>query len=378
MEHRRVLAQPPGDGRRATTLGPVQVGFLLEQLLAPVPGGTGRYSRDLAAAVAATAPPDSAVTGWTAWHRDPTDARVPGLAGPHRLPLPRRVLAELWRRGRGPAPRAALVHAPTLLLPPRRRGTRLAVTIHDAVPWTHPETLTPRGVAWHRAMGERAAVDADVVLVPTVAVAAELSRHLALRRVEVVGEGVGPEVGVVPEDADVRAARLGLPTEYALVVGTLEPRKGLDVAVAATAARSWPDLPLLAVGPTGWGEVRLPAADPQRLRLLGRLSDADLAVAYARAAAVLVPSRSEGFGLPVLEAMTHGVPVVVSDAPALVEVAGGAAVVVPVGDADALAAGVVEARRRRAELGVAGPRRAAQYTWRDAAERCWDIYRSVL
>ncbi len=356
----------------------MRVGFLLEQLLSPVPGGTGRYSRELAAALAATAPADSGVTAWTAWHRDVAAARVPGLFGPRRLPLPRRGLAELWRSGRGPAPRAELVHAPTLLLPPRRRGRRLVATIHDAVPWTHPETLTRRGVAWHRAMGERAAADADVVLVPTAAVADELARHVHLRRVEVVGEGVGPDVGAVPPDAEDRAARLRLPEEYALVVGTLEPRKGLDVALAATAGAGWPGLPLVVVGPSGWGEIRLPADDPDRVRLLGRVSDADLAVAYARAAVVLVPSRSEGFGLPVLEAMTHGVPVVTSDAPALVEVAGGAAVATPVGDANALAEGVVEALRRRDQLAAAGRRRAREFSWTTAAERCWQIYRSVL
>jgi glycosyltransferase involved in cell wall biosynthesis len=363
-----------------------ELAVVVEQLLAPVPGGTGRYSRELTAALAASIPAGttsgSAVTGWCAWHRETDAARIPGVRGPRRLPVPRRALAELWRRGLGPAPSAAVVHAPTLLLPPRRRGTALVATIHDAVPWTHPETLTPRGVGWHRDMGARAAAEADVVLVPTQAVADELTRHLTLRRIEVVGEGVAAVLAALPADADARAERLALPSSYALVVGTLEPRKGLDVAVAAAADPAWPDgLPLLVVGPDGWGELNLPAAfrhgDDDRLRRMGRLSDDDLAVAYARASVVLVPSRAEGFGLPVLEAMTCGVPVVISDAAALQEVAGGAALVSPVGDPSALAAAVVDALGASDDLARAGRLRAAEFSWSGAAARCWEIYASL-
>jgi hypothetical protein len=85
-----------------------RLAVLLEQCLAPVPGGTGRYSRELAAALAATAPTGAAVTGWTAFHRDTAAARVPGVAGPRRLPLPRRALVAAWQQQAGPAPREDL------------------------------------------------------------------------------------------------------------------------------------------------------------------------------------------------------------------------------------------------------------------------------
>jgi glycosyltransferase involved in cell wall biosynthesis len=365
----------------------VRVGILLEQLLAPVPGGTGRYSAELAAALAATAPEGSSVTGWTAWHRDSSAARLPGVAGPRRLPAPRRVLAEAWRRGAGPRPRGAdVVHAPTLLLPPTS-GDRLVVTIHDTVPWTHPETMTPRGVGWHRAMAERAAARAAAVVVPTAAVAEGLSRHLDIRgRVVVGGAGVSACLAV-PADADRRAAALDLPASpYLVSLATLEPRKGLDVLLRALAAPGAPDVPLVVVGQPGWGGVDLPTEAARaglpghRVRVLGRVPDQDVATVLSRALALVAPSRAEGFGLPVLEAMAAGVPVVSSDDPALSEVGGGATVTTPVGDPAALAdalgrvAGDGDLRGR---LRAAGLRRAADFSWEAAARRMWELYGSL-
>src|SRR5438552_4016831 len=169
----------------------MRVALILEQCLNRVPGGTGRYTREMAKAIAVGNDSASTVTGWTAAHRNVDAARIAPLQGPRSLGLPRRALAAAWERGAGPAPRAAdIIHAPTLLAPPRR-SVPLVVTIHDAVPWTHPETLTPRGVAWHRKMGERVAHQADAVVVPTRAGGQELRRYPDPDdRVCVVGEGV--------------------------------------------------------------------------------------------------------------------------------------------------------------------------------------------
>ena len=383
----------------------VRLAVVVEQCLAPVPGGTGRYTRELAGALAATAPPGSTVTGWTAWHADRAAARVAGVGGPRALPLPRRALVAAWERGLGPVPRAAgVVHAPTLLAPPAR-GTPLVVTIHDAVPWTHPGTLTPRGVAWHRRMAEYAARAADRVVVPTHAVADELRAVLpALRgdRLVVVGEGVSGALAVPPPDAEARAARLGLPESgYLLSIATLEPRKGLDVLLAALADPALADgtladrafadpavggVPLLVVGQPGWGGVD-PAAAAARfglpagqVRVLGRHGDPDLAVVLHRATALVAPSRAEGFGLPVLEAMAAGVPAVTSDAPALVEVGGGATLVVPRNDPRALAVtlrSLLEDEAIRYRLAAAGPPRAARFAWTDAARALWTVYAEV-
>jgi glycosyltransferase involved in cell wall biosynthesis len=369
----------------------VRVGVLLEQLHAPVPGGTGRYTAELAAALVRTADADAdTVTGFTAWHRYVGDAAVPGVGGPVALRLPRRALTAAWEHGVGPAPAGVdLVHAPTQLFPPRR--VPLVVTIHDTVPWTHPETLTPRGVRWHRRTAARAARIADAIAVPTQAVAHELLDQLAglaMDRVHVLGAGVAAALRVAPTEADVATVvrRLALPERFLLTVATVEPRKGLDVALQALARLGPGAAPLLVVGPTGWGNVDVPTSaaaaglPPEQVRVLGRISDHDLGVVLRRATVLLMPSRAEGFGLPVAEAMVCGTPVICSDVPALVEVAAGAALVTPVGDVAKLAE-AIEAVLTDAELRDwlirAGRSRVSAFDWDEVGRRAWRLYRTL-
>jgi len=348
----------------------MHVEVVAEQLCAPVPGGTGRYTEGLIRGLVASGQPGLDRVRLTA------TSDLPGVhdlgLDLRRLPVPHRVLSRLWERGLPPLVGGRdvdVVHAPTLLVPGRWRARHLAVTIHDVVPWTHPETLTPRGVAFHRRMAERAAVAADLIVTPSEAVAHEVRSRLSPRG-EVAAIPPGCAFLPLPHDASARRHQVGVIAEgYVLFVGTAEPRKGLDLLVRAMAQT--PGLTLVHVGPRGWGEVDVAALAAsagisERVVLAGRVDDATLAALYAGAAALALPSRAEGFGLPVLEAMAAGIPVITSDDPALVEAGGGHAVVVPVGDVDALAAGlrsVTGAGRPEASRLAAARAHAATFTW---------------
>ena len=362
--------------------------LITEQVLARVPGGTGRYSREVAAAVGAARPAGWRVRGVTAWHREVGPARVHGVEGPVRLPAGTRVLARWWERDRSPTLAGTVVHALTPLSPARLRpGQALVVTVHDAVPYTHPETLTPRGAEWHRSMIERAARMAAALVVPTRAVADELARAGVAARIEVIGEGISPALKgpIPPREIDEIRSRLALPERYAVTVGTLEPRKGLDVLLDALTAEAARSVRLVVIGQSGWGDAdvateaaRRGVAD--RVQVLGRLPDAEMAAVVAGAAVSVTPSRSEGFGLPLLEAMSRGTPVVHSDTGALVEVAGDAGWSVPVGDATALAAalaGVLDNAELAGRMSTAGRLRATDFSWSTTAEQLWTLYLDV-
>lgn len=371
----------------------------LDQLTAPIPGGIGRFSRELAVAMLECAPAGWDVEGALTRVGDVEVARVeaavPGLAAIHRTRLPRRLAAEAWRRGVGvrpTGPRASWPHAvfaPSLFAPLGRSCPPTVVTIHDCVPWTRPETLTPRGAAWHRDMGARAAQFAEVITTPTQAVADAVSRILEPRGRVLVVPGA-PSGALTAEDAGTAsriAADLHLPGTFILAVGTLEPRKRLTTLIRALAHPDLRGAHLVVAGPDGWGGVSLAevaaraGVDGRRIHALGHVTDEALAALYRLASVFVMPSVEEGFGLPVVEAMRAGCPVVISSDPALVEVAGGAGLVVPdsvTGDeyevAERFATVVGEVLGSCAEqqrMRDAGTARAGAFSWRSSAEKAW-------
>ncbi|GAA4686866.1 glycosyltransferase family 4 protein [Frondihabitans cladoniiphilus] len=369
---------------------------VVDQILAPVPGGIGRYTEELTKQIITVAPKGCDVEGIVSAHPqadyDRLEDRLPGLASLYRSVLGRRELSLAWQTGTLKLPGRGMVHGTSLFTPLYKHdrslepGTQTAVTIHDTVPWTHPETLTAQGVRWHKAMTKRAHKYADAVVVPTHAVAAQLAEYYDFGdRVRVIGGAVSPDL-VVPDDADEIAESLDLPERYALSVGTLEPRKGLEPLLEAMAHPDAPDVPLLVVGPDGWGDVKVDEVVARlglpegRVRVLGRVPDATLAVLLQRASVFVYPSLAEGFGLPVIEALSLGTPVVHSDAPALVEVSAGAAVVVsrseksyPERLAQAMFQ-VVNDVELSTRLGIAGLDRSRAFSWRDSAEKVWQLH----
>lgn len=356
------------------------VAVVLDQIVAPVPGGIGRYALNLIRALTERPDLPLTVTGFVPRVSNETVRRlhswIPLLGDIDVSPLPRRVLARAWRLGMA-VPRRNLTYSPSLLSPLAPRGQHI-VTIHDAVPWTHPETLTRNGADWHRAMGERAARFADIIVVPTAAVAERLSDFLSFGgRIRVIGGAPSTDL-VIPADSPARRARRELPDNFVAFVGTLEPRKGLEQLITALATVD--ALSLVVIGPRGWGGVDVATLversgiAPSRVHTLGRLDDADLAAVLSASRALVVPSIEEGFGLPVLEAMSLGVPVIHSTAAALVEVAGGAALSVDVHGprgtmalAEALT-GLSDDELRR-DLVSRGHARSALFSWDASAAK---------
>lgn len=353
----------------------MRVALHVGQLFQPVPGGIGRYvdgllgslpdvGIELTTFAAGTVPPG----------REPTLPDYVDLGWPH---APWRY--ELWHRLRWPAVpvQADVIHAPSLAVPPAR-DTPLVVTVHDLAFLRHPEVFTRRGVEFHRrglAIAHREA--AAVIAI------SEFTRK------ELIGSGFEPErvhiapmAIVVPHpepDAvlDARIAAIGIEPPYVVSVGTIEPRKGLDTLTAAVAnvRRSHPDLTLALAGPTGW--LSVPGLDGQGVRRLGRVDEATLDALYRRAELCALPSRYEGFGLPALEAMARGCPVIASNTTALPEVVEDAGILVPPGDVAAWTSALTDLLddgAARADLSARGRRRAGDFTWAASAQAHLDAY----
>lgn len=300
-----------------------------------------------------------------------------------QLPLPLPLLYDAWHHLGRPGVEAVtgpvdVVHH-TIPIVPGPGPVPVLATVHDVLPLTEPGGFTGRGARLMRRGLCRIADTASTVVVPSEHVgAAATAAGFAAARVNVVPWGVEPGV---PDDEAVRAARRrhGLDGDYVLFVGTLEPRKGLDTLVRAVGALDRPDLTLAVAGPHGWGEVLGDelAAVASPVARLGFVPDGDLAPLMRGALAMCAPSRAEGFGLPVLEAMAAGAAVVTTAGTALAEVAGDAAVLVEPDDPVGLA-GAIEALRRDPasadRLRGDAVRRADAFGWERCAQRYLELY----
>jgi len=224
---------------------------------------------------------------------------------------------------------------------------------------------------------ELARREAALVIVPSEFTAEDCRAHgIDGSRIRVVPWGV--ESASVSDDNRVAVkARYRLPDEFLLWVGTAEPRKNLPALVEAH-KRSGVDMPLILAGPAGWGPgIDTVIASNDRVRHIGQVAHHDLAPLYDLASIFVYPSLLEGFGMPVLEAMGQGTPVITSRGTATEEVAGDAGVLIDPTDVDELAAVIQELvadPSRRDSLGSAASIRAAEFTWPRTATLTTDVY----
>jgi glycosyltransferase involved in cell wall biosynthesis len=363
---------------------PRRVAVTLEQCWHAVPGGTARAALESIRALQVHGRAgELELVGVSARHSSPPlpawTPSVPVAA----LPLPRVALYEAWHWLRRPQVQRAtgavdVIHATGMAMPPP--SAPIVVTVHDLAFTRDSSLSTRRGAMFFRRAIELARRDASLVVCPSRATLDDcVAQGFDPSRLRLVPWGVAVEEAGESAVAGVRA-RFGISGRYVLWTGTIEPRKNLPALLDAFARTHDTEVTLVLVGPQGWNEdvgdrvARL----GQRVQALGFVEPDALRALYAGADVFCYPSREEGFGLPVLEAMAQGTAVVTSSGTATEEVVGETGVLVDPDDVAGLAAALEAllgdgAERQR--LGASGQARArAQFTWEATADALAAVY----
>jgi len=378
---------------------PLRVGISALSLLVPHTG-IGPYTRNLGNALRAMEDVQARFFYGCGWSPEVRQAALTGAAS-LRTSLLKIIPRPYWlmRLGvqqrcftRGARAEAFDVYHEPAFFPFRFAGTTV-ITIHDLSPLRHPETHPPERVRQFETRLPWAAGVATKIIVDSHFVKREVMDLLRVdeERIRPIHLGVSAEYHPRPPTATAAClAGYGLERgRYVLAVGTLEPRKNLVEALEAHAQMNEAQrqrFPLVIAGPKGWLaqalERRIQAAEGRgEVRWLGYVPAADLPLLYAGASLLVYPSLYEGFGLPVLEAMASGVPVVASNRASLPEVAGDAAVMIEPGDATRLRdamLGVLEDEREAARRASLGLSQAARFTWEACAQHTVRVYREAL
>ena len=340
--------------------------------------GAGRYIAELARRLPTAGVETTLVTrrdDTQRWHDKSPRSRVASIVPNARAA---RLAYEAWLVGRSaPAKSVDVWHSPHYTMP-RRRSTPTVVTIHDLTFFTNPEWHERSKVPFFRRAITYAAEHADVLVSVSDFTARQIEQLLPSHAPVVVAP-LGVDLARFTTDAShdaekFRAHGLALGVPYIFFLGTVEPRKGLDVLLAAFAdvARADPDVELWLAGQAGWGvkAIELALANhvvASRIRRLDFVDDAVLPALLRQSRTVAYPSRGEGFGLPVLEALACGAVVVTSSDTVMAEVAGGNATLTRAGDpsqlANALVATIATSDEERSQQRVVARARAEQFTW---------------
>jgi glycosyltransferase involved in cell wall biosynthesis len=347
--------------------------ILVEQNWNTVPGGTARATNNLIDALHEHT--DTKVVGVHGFHRRIPTLDLPSPMETARIPIPGRVISQAWSRQQGPSIDrwidADVVHAPAYVLP--KTSKPLVATVHDLAFVRHPEWFTPNGVRYFTRFLDQVRDTETMVIAPSQTTADDcVSRGIDQANIRVIPWGIDVRIATDADVAEVRQ-RYSLPEVFVLFVGTLEPRKNLTTLAEAMSAVS--AAPLVVAGPTGWGDVDLPGG-----WMLGEVPAADIEALMAAATVLAYPSHFEGFGLPVLEAMAQGTPVVTTAGTAPAEVAGGGGLTIDSHSADELAEAIrslLDSPEQRRTLGDVARVRAAEFRWDVTARATAKVYAEI-
>ena len=350
--------------------------------------GVGVYTSNLLKVLAQDWTEDELVATAFTWRgRHGLHSAIPPRVCVRSRPAPARALREMWSAVGFPPVEALCgpvdaFHATNFVLPPLRRAAGI-VTVHDVAFLRYPETVSAASLAY-RELVPAGLSRAAMVLTPSQAVAEQVQDAYAVPddRIMVTPLGVDPQWSVTPPPPPVWRSARGISADYVLAVGTLEPRKNLRTLVAAYAGlvAGRADVPPLVIaGGSGWGEaLDLSTIPDGRVILTGHLPLPDLRSLVAGATLLVFPSIDEGFGLPSLEALACGVPVVANDLPVMREVLGDQAdfcdAVDPLALADAILT-VLENPRGSADARRA---RAAEFSWTRCAKLTHAAYEAAV
>ena len=362
-------------------------------------GGIGRYVRELAGALAKVGDSES----YRLFTAGVTKADLPAPPGRNFSWKPTRItskwLARLWHRAGIPLPietftgEIDLFHATDFVLPPTRPRTRTLLTVHDLSFVRVPSAASPPLKAYLDAVVPASVAAADHILADSEATKSDLIELYKTRedKITVLYSGVNPRFRRV-DDCERRAATLRKfhldKVNYFLSVGTVQPRKNYSRVVEALAALREMGVALnyVIAGGSGWLQDELRQTIARRgmsdyVHMLGLVDDADLPALYSGARMLVMASLYEGFGLPVLEAMACGAPVITSNLSSLPEVGGSAALLVDPGDTDAISDAILKLEKdgaRRSQLIEAGYGQAKKFSWERAGRQLKSVYADML